>query len=62
MAKEYREKVERELREICHDVLELLDKFLIPKAGNAESKVFYLKVSEFDTRKKCGQKRRKIAI
>uniref|UniRef100_A0A7E4VSH4 14-3-3 zeta n=1 Tax=Panagrellus redivivus TaxID=6233 RepID=A0A7E4VSH4_PANRE len=44
MAKEYREKVERELRDICNDVLELLDKFLIPKAGNPESKVFYLKM------------------
>jgi len=44
MAKEYREKVETELREICHDVLGLLDKFLIAKASNAESKVFYLKM------------------
>ncbi|CAJ0935463.1 unnamed protein product, partial [Mesorhabditis belari] len=44
MAKEYREKVEKELRDICQDVLTLLDKFLIPKAGNPESKVFYLKM------------------
>jgi len=44
MAKEYREKVEKELRDICQDVLGLLDKFLIPKASNAESKVFYLKM------------------
>merc|ERR1712098_123540 len=44
MAKEYREKVENELRDICNDVLGLLDKFLIPKASNAESKVFYLKM------------------
>lgn len=44
MVKEYREKVEVELREICNDVLALLDKFLIPKASNAESKVFYLKM------------------
>merc|ERR1712020_276326 len=44
MAKEYREKVESELREICNDVLGLLDKFLIPKASNAESKVFYLRM------------------
>lgn len=44
MAKEYREKVESELREICKDVLDLLDKYLIPKASNAESKVFYLKM------------------
>ena len=63
MAKEYREKVEKELRDICQDVLVgagwsghphsqiiktffqgLLDKFLIAKASNAESKVFYLKM------------------
>merc|ERR1711902_192349 len=44
MAKEYREKVEQELRDICNDVLALLDKFLIAKASNAESKVFYLKM------------------
>merc|ERR1712116_94694 len=43
-AKEYREKVEKELREICYDVLGLLDKFLVPKASNPESKVFYLKM------------------
>merc|ERR1712107_891484 len=39
LAKEYREKVEKELRDICNDVLNLLDKFLIAKASNAESKV-----------------------
>jgi 14-3-3 protein beta/theta/zeta len=44
IAKEYREKVEKELRDVCHDVLGLLDKFLVPKASNAESKVFYLKM------------------
>jgi 14-3-3 protein beta/theta/zeta len=44
MAKEYREKVEKELEEICQNVLMLLDKHLVPKAGNAESKVFYLKM------------------
>jgi 14-3-3 protein beta/theta/zeta len=44
MAKEYKEKVEKELRDICKDVLALLDKHLIAKASNAESKVFYLKM------------------
>ncbi|XP_066532633.1 tyrosine 3-monooxygenase/tryptophan 5-monooxygenase activation protein, theta polypeptide a [Hoplias malabaricus] len=44
MAKEYREKVECELREICNDVLGLLGKYLIENASNAESKVFYLKM------------------
>lgn len=45
MAREYREKIETELRDICNDVLvTLLDKFLIPKASTPESKVFYLKM------------------
>jgi 14-3-3 protein beta/theta/zeta len=44
MAREYREKIEKELRDICQDVLELLKQYLIPKASSAESKVFYLKM------------------
>lgn len=44
MAREYREKIEAELQEICHDVLGLLDNFLIANASSAESKVFYLKM------------------
>ena len=34
LAKEYREKVENELRDICNDVLGLLDKFLIAKVNH----------------------------
>jgi len=44
MAKEYREKIEKELKDICITVLGLLDVYLIPKATVAESKVFYLKM------------------
>ncbi|XP_026868030.1 14-3-3 protein beta/alpha-B-like [Electrophorus electricus] len=44
MAHEYREKIEKELEEICNDVLVLLDKYLIANASQAESKVFYLKM------------------
>ncbi|VDM38329.1 unnamed protein product [Toxocara canis] len=70
VAKEYRGEVEKELKDICQDVLvsylcllgndvmqdvelntlaflvpkSLVDIHLIPKAGNAESKVFYLKM------------------
>ncbi|XP_016424343.1 14-3-3 protein zeta/delta-like [Sinocyclocheilus rhinocerous] len=44
MVKEYREKVESELRDICNDVLELLNKYLIQNSTNPESKVFYLKM------------------
>ncbi|XP_034530590.1 14-3-3 protein zeta/delta-like [Notolabrus celidotus] len=42
--KEYREKVEKELKEICENVLGLLDNHLIGNASNSESKVFYLKM------------------
>uniref|UniRef100_A0A7N6BVJ2 14-3-3 domain-containing protein n=1 Tax=Anabas testudineus TaxID=64144 RepID=A0A7N6BVJ2_ANATE len=44
MAKEYRDKIEKELKDICNDVLTLLSSYLIPKATAAESKVFYLKM------------------
>ena len=44
MAKEYRQKVEKELRDICNIVLDLLNDHLIPKATQPESKVFYLKM------------------
>ncbi|XP_016354110.1 tyrosine 3-monooxygenase/tryptophan 5-monooxygenase activation protein, theta polypeptide b [Sinocyclocheilus anshuiensis] len=44
MVKEYRGKVESELQDICNDVLELLNKYLIQNSTNPESKVFYLKM------------------
>jgi len=44
MARDYREKIEKELQEICNDVLTLLDKFLITNASQPESQVFYLKM------------------
>lgn len=44
MVRESREKTEMELRDTCNDVLSLLEKFLIPNASQAESKVFYLKM------------------
>ncbi|XP_077446695.1 14-3-3 protein zeta-like [Stigmatopora argus] len=43
-AKEYRQKIEKELNDICREVLQLLDEHLIPKAKNPDSKVFYLKM------------------
>ncbi|KAK4054908.1 hypothetical protein OIV83_000832 [Microbotryomycetes sp. JL201] len=42
--KEYRQKVEGELSEVCNDILEVLDKHLIPSAQSGESKVFYHKM------------------
>jgi len=45
MAKDYREKVEKELTKICEEVLALLNDHLIAKADKVhESKVFYLKM------------------
>lgn len=42
--KEYRGKVEDELKNICQDILEVLDKHLIPSATTGESRVFYYKM------------------
>jgi 14-3-3 protein beta/theta/zeta len=44
-ARAYRERTEKELKEICNVVLDLLKKFLIPKASQQESKVFYMKMA-----------------
>mmetsp|Transcript_9653 Transcript_9653/g.17397 ORF Transcript_9653/g.17397 Transcript_9653/m.17397 type:complete len:234 (+) Transcript_9653:72-773(+) len=41
---EYRNKIEKELSNICKDILEILDKNLIPSAKTGESKVFYYKM------------------
>ena len=38
------EKVEGELVKICEDILDVLDKHLIPSAASGESKVFYHKM------------------
>lgn len=40
----YRIQIEKELKEICADILSLLDKHLIPHASSGESKVFYYKM------------------
>ena len=44
MIKGYREKIELELAKICDDILDVLDKHLIPSAVSVESKVFYHKM------------------
>lgn len=52
LAREYRKKIECELDEVCREVLELLDQYLVTKAvdrskesaTDAESAVFYLKM------------------
>lgn len=40
----FKKQVEKELSEICADVLDLLDKYLIPAADNDESRVYYYKM------------------
>ena len=48
MAKEYRLKIENELKNVCHDVLKLINTHLLPKAEQSpehpESRVFYHKM------------------
>lgn len=44
LAKEYREKIEKELNDICGQVVQLLEEHLIPKSDEDEGKVFYLKM------------------
>lgn len=39
-----REQVESELRQMANEILDLLGKSLIPRAQNADSKVFYFKM------------------
>lgn len=49
-SKDYREKIEKELKEMCNEVLELIDKYLLPKEEKGtsgpqlEAHVFYLKM------------------
>lgn len=65
LVKDYRKKVEKELDDICHDILTVLDKYLIPSAEQGESRVFYYKMkgdyyrylAEFYT----GDERQKVA-
>ncbi|KAK6133633.1 hypothetical protein DH2020_032543 [Rehmannia glutinosa] len=44
LIKGYRQNVENELSKICHDILSVLDKHLIPSSGSGEATVFYYKM------------------
>lgn len=44
LIQKYRATVEKELDEICGEILDLLDKYLIPSATTTEAQVFYLKM------------------
>ena len=63
--KKYRGVVEKELNEICHSILGLLDTYLIPSSTSGESKVFYLKMKgdyhRYLAEFKTGQERKEAA-
>lgn len=40
----YKKKIEAELEKYCGEVLDLLEKKLLPKASNDEARVFYMKM------------------
>ncbi|KAG0056187.1 14-3-3 protein [Gryganskiella cystojenkinii] len=44
LIKTYRSEIEKELAKICNDILDVLEKHLIPAAVQGESKVFYHKM------------------
>ncbi|WAR13692.1 1433Z-like protein [Mya arenaria] len=44
LTKKFRDMIEEELDKICGEVLDLLEKYLIPNANSSESMVFYLKM------------------
>jgi hypothetical protein len=44
MIRQYRSQVEKELKDICADILGVLEKHLIPCSSTGESKVFYYKM------------------
>jgi len=44
MIKKYRSAVEKELKDICDDILTVLEKDLIPESTGGDSKVFYYKM------------------
>ncbi|KAL2233510.1 UNVERIFIED_CONTAM: 14-3-3-like protein GF14 iota [Sesamum indicum] len=44
LIKGYRQKVEDELSNICHDILSVIDKHLIPSSRSGEATVFYYKM------------------
>ncbi|KAJ8430229.1 hypothetical protein Cgig2_009407 [Carnegiea gigantea] len=58
LIKNYRQKVEDELTQICQDILAIIDKHLIPHAGTGEATVFYYKIGQ---PRKCAWYRKIVA-
>merc|ERR1711998_34877 len=44
LIKGYKSRIEDELDKVCNEILDILDKSLIPKSSTADSKVFYYKM------------------
>ena len=44
LLREYKKRIESELTNFCNDILNILDKTLIPKASSADARVFFLKM------------------
>ena len=51
--KEIKDKIEKELNEICAEIQSVIDKYLIPNAIDVENNVFYLKLKADYYRYKC---------
>lgn len=64
LAKEYREKIEKELNDICDQVVKLLEDHLIPRTMDNEGKVFYLKMKgdyfRYKAEVACGDEKKDI--
>jgi 14-3-3 protein epsilon len=44
MIKNYRAKIEKDLSDVCNDIISLLDQNLIPSVKTADAKVFFYKM------------------
>ena len=51
--REVKENIERELNQICDQIQNVIDKYLIPNASDSETKVFFLKLKGDYYRYKC---------
>ncbi|XP_033830687.1 14-3-3 protein beta/alpha-like [Periophthalmus magnuspinnatus] len=64
LAKAYREEIEKELNDICTEVVNLLEKYLIPQSTKDEGKVFYLKMKgdyfRYRAEVACGEEKQKV--
>lgn len=51
--KEIKDKIEKELNDICAQIQTIIDKYLLPNAEDVDNKVFYLKLKADYFRYKC---------